>query len=304
MIRDVSAHAVSDFVARELGCRPTHVARREAFVTNAVFDVRARGERFIVKASRLHGALRAEAWACAQSAAAGCEAPQILAFGRIEAADPLSAFVMRRLAGEPIAACDATWPEVGAHLRRLHEVKVAGFGTLADAAEDGRGGYRPAHASWSACLESICADTRRLEHGSARAQQVAESLTTALDDHRAELAAIVDGSLCHGDLKPAHILVDDGRLSGVIDWGDAVLADPLWDIARFAHRVDPGLTAALVAGYDPDGALADALAWRLPLYGALWMLVDAIVDDRLGRDVGGLLEGSMHSLHLLTRNRH
>ena len=67
-------------------------------------------------------------------------------------------------------------------------------------------------------------------------------------------------------------------------------------LARFAHRANAGLTAALVAGYDPEGKLAGDLAWRLPLYGALWMLVDAIVDDRLGHDVSGLLDSAMSSL--------
>jgi aminoglycoside phosphotransferase (APT) family kinase protein len=65
--------------------------------------------------------------------------------------------------------------------------------------------------------------------------------------------------LLHADLGPDHLLVRDGRLSGVIDWGDARVGDPAldyawllngpfagWDVdpdlrrrARFYHRLGP-----------------------------------------------------------------
>ena len=65
--------------------------------------------------------------------------------------------------------------------------------------------------------------------------------------------------LLHADLGPAHLLVRDGRLAGVIDWGDARVGDPAldyawllngpfadWDVdrdlrrrARFYHRLGP-----------------------------------------------------------------
>jgi len=128
------------------------------------------------------------------------------------------------------------------------------------------------------------------------AAPVAEAAAAAIDAHAAALAAVKVGSLCHGDLKAAHILVDAGRLAGVIDWGDAVVGDPLWDIARFAHRVDARSVALLLAGYDPERAMVDELAWRVPLYGMLWMLVDALVAHRLGRRVDALLEVVMGSL--------
>ncbi len=66
-------------------------------------------------------------------------------------------------------------------------------------------------------------------------------------------------ALLHADLGPAHLLVRDGRLAGVIDWGDARVGDPAldyawllngpfadWDVdpdlrrrARFYHRLGP-----------------------------------------------------------------
>jgi aminoglycoside phosphotransferase (APT) family kinase protein len=66
-------------------------------------------------------------------------------------------------------------------------------------------------------------------------------------------------ALVHADLGPAHLLVRDGRLAGVIDWSDVRVGDPAidyawllngpfggWDVdpdlrrrARFYHRLGP-----------------------------------------------------------------
>jgi Ser/Thr protein kinase RdoA (MazF antagonist) len=290
------AQAVAAFVARELGCEATRVVRVDAFATNAVYAVDADGRRCVVKASMLHDAVRAEAWACARSADAGCAAPAILGRGRLSTADRLSAFIMRRVAGGPIGAGHPAWPAVGDSLRRVHDVRLPGFGWLAEAAWDERGDCALRHRSWLDFLQGIVGDTRCLADRYVVAAPVAEAAAAALDAHAAALAAVEVGSLCHGDLKAAHIFVEAGRLTGVIDWGDAVVGDPLWDIARFAHRADVGSVSLLLAGYDPARALVDALGWRVPLYGVLWRLVDALVAHRLGRRVEAMLEAAMGAL--------
>ena len=70
-------------------------------------------------------------------------------------------------------------------------------------------------------------------------------------------------ALTHSDLGPEHLLCRDGRLAGVIDWGDARVGDPAidyawllnvpfphWDVddelrrrARFYHRLGPWFEA-------------------------------------------------------------
>jgi aminoglycoside phosphotransferase (APT) family kinase protein len=42
-------------------------------------------------------------------------------------------------------------------------------------------------------------------------------------------------TLLHADLAPEHLLVRDGRLAGVIDWGDARVGDPALDYAWLLH---------------------------------------------------------------------
>jgi aminoglycoside phosphotransferase (APT) family kinase protein len=77
----------------------------------------------------------------------------------------------------------------------------------------------------------------------------------------AEVETLVgfEPALVHADLGAEHLLVRDGRLAGVIDWGDARVGDPAldyawllngpfpeWDVdpdlrrrARFYHRLGP-----------------------------------------------------------------
>jgi len=37
---------------------------------------------------------------------------------------------------------------------------------------------------------------------------------------------------CHGDFHPLNILIQDGKITGVLDWGSFLIADPAYDIAN------------------------------------------------------------------------
>ena len=62
---------------------------------------------------------------------------------------------------------------------------------------------------------------------------------------------------CHGDFHPLNILVDDGRVSGVLDWGVSRIGEPEWDVAAtsiICSHVGPSVIpefdwAGLVDGY-------------------------------------------------------
>jgi aminoglycoside phosphotransferase (APT) family kinase protein len=57
--------------------------------------------------------------------------------------------------------------------------------------------------------------------------------------------------LAHGDLGAEHLLAEDGRLTGVIDWSDAAVTDPALDLARPYRDVGPAFLAELVEAYGP-----------------------------------------------------
>jgi aminoglycoside 2''-phosphotransferase len=54
-------------------------------------------------------------------------------------------------------------------------------------------------------------------------------------------------ALLHADIKPAHLLVDGGRVSGLIDWGDVCLGDPDFDLAVIAMFFGQGFLERLLA---------------------------------------------------------
>ena len=61
-------------------------------------------------------------------------------------------------------------------------------------------------------------------------------------------------ALVHGDLHARHVFVDDGRLSGVIDWGDVCRSDPAVDLVLVWCALPP---AARAAFFDEYGAVGE-----------------------------------------------
>ncbi|MFF5259488.1 phosphotransferase family protein [Actinomadura viridis] len=59
-------------------------------------------------------------------------------------------------------------------------------------------------------------------------------------------------TFCHNDLGAEHILVDveAGRITGVIDWTDAAIADPSYDLALVYRDLGPEVFDLTLAHYD------------------------------------------------------
>ncbi len=67
-------------------------------------------------------------------------------------------------------------------------------------------------------------------------------------------------SVCHGDFHPGNVMVDGGRVTGVLDWPGAQLADPEYDVAVSLVLM---VVAApeLVSGVPPEAFEAFALGY-------------------------------------------
>lgn len=93
---------------------------------------------------------------------------------------------------------------------------------------EGRGG----HASWRDYLLAI-ADPLAHDWHRARGGEVPETISRLLD-----LIAALAGhcpetrGLVHGDFGSNNVLVDNARITGVIDWSEAMVGDPLYDLAN------------------------------------------------------------------------
>lgn len=71
----------------------------------------------------------------------------------------------------------------------------------------------------------------------------------------------------HGDLHPFNLVTDDGRLSGVIDFGDLTAGDPATDLAAAWMLLPPAARDTLRdhAGSVDDDTWARARGWALAL---------------------------------------
>jgi aminoglycoside phosphotransferase (APT) family kinase protein len=79
-------------------------------------------------------------------------------------------------------------------------------------------------------------------------------------------------AFCHGDWADGNLLVEGGRITGVVDWEAAHVGDPMRDLSRFAwhaSRKDARAFEAIVESYGADPATAAAWA---PVHAAeLWL---------------------------------
>lgn len=76
----------------------------------------------------------------------------------------------------------------------------------------------------------------------------------------------------HGDLHARNVLVDDGVLTGIVDWGDVTAGDPATDLAAvwmlFARRDDRRAVLDAYGGVS-DATLRRARAWAVAFAAAL-----------------------------------
>ena len=90
--------------------------------------------------------------------------------------------------------------------------------------------------------------------------------------------------LVHGDLGCGHLLADSsGRLAGIIDWGDALTADPAYDLAALLANCPRGFAERVIDAYEGPAKGDPDMRRRVAFY------VDAIPIWRVyfGGDIDG-----------------
>ncbi len=110
----------------------------------------------------------------------------------------------------------------------------------------------------------------------ARSGQFPRHLVDQIDDW-IETVPIASPAFVHSDIFVRHPFVDGGRLSGIIDWGDAMAADPHVELGKLHLDVfggDKRLLRAFLDAYDwavdeqfPRRALATAMRRHTQILG-------------------------------------
>jgi aminoglycoside phosphotransferase (APT) family kinase protein len=126
--------------------------------------------------------------------------------------------------------------ELGRFLRVLHDAELA---VVLPVDPLGRADMAIRVPRARQCLTEV--EVAGIWHVPAR---VAEVLDDALQLPSPESAVVV-----HGDLHVRHVLVEDQRLSAVIDWGDACRGDPSIDLQLVWSWLPPAGRARFVEAY-------------------------------------------------------
>ena len=152
--------------------------------------------------------------------------------------------LMTRLPGRPARFTDGDPVEVsrqlGGLLRELHTITFDSYGYI----ETRVTSPVPTNSEYM---------RRRVDR---KVRSGPPDLRDSLDRYFAEREAAFEGCetavLCHNDAHDANVLVEDGRITGIIDWENAVAADPVFDLAKawaFSDGRSDETLAALLDGY-------------------------------------------------------
>ena len=155
--------------------------------------------------------------------------------------------------------------EMGALLRALHAIPSTGYGLVVDEPQDEeateiRGEAEEPLAGfasrWGAALWPF--DGRPLVgHPVARVAPQLALQAGMLREQLLKYAEVSARAVCHLDLNGAHIMVGEGHLVGLLDFGDAAVVPPAFDIASFAYFAGWETTEHLLAGYASNSVIRD-----------------------------------------------
>ena len=161
----------------------------------------------------------------------------------IEAADPdgtltaIPCVPIRHVGGSPLSHESLAFAAAGKILRQVHDISLSGYGSLTFAAA----GLRGRDATWQDAVADRVTGLKPIaEAGLVKPALLARAIA-AVKDNAQLLTGPESGRLLHGDFHPRHVYADNGRITGIIDWGDASCGDPLYDFGRILHSaVMPG----------------------------------------------------------------
>jgi aminoglycoside phosphotransferase (APT) family kinase protein len=204
----------------------------------------------------------------------GVPVPEIIALDVSRALVPLPYILMRRLPGRSMAFAwkdmtdkqrSAAAVQAGEVLAQIHGIIMDNFGWLSNLDIDPMASaveFTDTHFYWH--LQEAYLD--RAFDSANRARLVA-----LWERVKSYVAQVRQPHLIHGDFQFENILVDDGRIAGVIDfeWGGA--GDPAWDFmmeGRWEEQC-PGSVKHLYAGYQSTRPLPA----HLPILGPFYRLL-------------------------------
>ena len=179
---------------------------------------------------------------------------------------PFPFIIMRDVRGEPLTALDGDEARLmeaiepyALALRTTHGIGGRGFGLLLGVESSVPWA---ASAQWWSYLRSRLDDhcSTLLGSGVITGDQRA-SITSVFEHAPAELATTLVPRLLHGDCGMHNVMYHDPRDAVLIDWEDALLGDPLFEVAQWATFQPRRRWDAFFRSYFGHHWTPDALFW-------------------------------------------
>jgi Ser/Thr protein kinase RdoA (MazF antagonist) len=151
---------------------------------------------------------------------------------------------------------DAVCVDLGRTLAILHTIPVAGYGPpCLDSSGRIFGPETLAITGLDARFENPLPEGTALgKHpGACFAPQIVDRLAAKLDQIR-ELLKNRPGVICHGDLHERQFICNQSGLCALIDFGDATIADRIWDLASLRYFHGRDILTKVVEAYTRNSA--------------------------------------------------
>jgi len=288
----VSPEVVEASIKKAIGSEVSESSRVIAGEVNEVYDVKTEKGSFIVRIS--HGdedRFTPEKWAIDKAREVGVPAPEVLLIDEVEdQKKKVRVAVESKLPGKSLG--DSQLPqdetrkivvEAGEILAKIHSITPKKFGRLH---EGGIGG----HESWESYMlrlrqQQVKGLLKSAQKAGISKDQIDKALQI-LGDHIEQYQGVTP-HLLHGDYGPKHILVEDGQVSGILDFENATSGDPIYDFAWWSYfgKKRPSIEW-LKEGYEKVAELPNDFELRLRL-GRLRLGMDMIwYYDHEGHELG------------------
>lgn len=229
-------HRAVEVVAEFLGTKPSSARALLTWGPTVVVEATVDDSLTVFVKAGANQNVHTEAAVMERVRATGVPTVDVLGVGKDERLPGGRWMITRAATGQALENVGRTAPTIGRTLDELaeyysllHQVALPGFGAVAD---DARGGRLEAWSRWQQeavdeALNSLTRTGAVPAEFASRARQLCRTFAADLDRR--------PGALLHADLGDGEVYVDPatGAVTAIVDWGAALVGDPLYDLVRF-----------------------------------------------------------------------
>ncbi|WP_238342356.1 phosphotransferase family protein [Actinopolymorpha rutila] len=229
-------HRAAEVVAEFLGTKPSSTRALLTWGPTVVVEANVDDNLTVFVKAGANQNVHTEAAVMERVRAAGVPTVDILGVGNDERIPGGRWMITRAAAGKTLQEVGRTAPtvtrtldELAEYYTLLHQIALPGSGPVAD---DARRGTLVSWSQWQQgtvdeALDSLTRTDEVPAEFVSRARQLCRAFAADLDR--------APGVVLHADLGDGEVHVDPatGAVTAIVDWGAALVGDPLYDLVRF-----------------------------------------------------------------------